>query len=99
MAYNLTDLYAASTSSDIVLFANSTVDGLLFGFFIVAIFFIMLYALKNWEFDVALLTASFSCFILSGIAAFGGFVNVIFPLFFLAATAFAGFYIFVVKRT
>lgn len=98
MTYNMTELQAAETVSDLAFYANSSVDGVLFGFFSIAIFFVILMALKRWDFEDALLTASFLSFMISGIAAFGGFIHIIFPLAYLVMTAFAGLWVYITKR-
>lgn len=99
MSYNVSELYNATSISDLTLYANNATDGVLFGFFMIGIFLVMMFALKRWEFDDSLLASSFACFILSGILSYGGYLNMIFPLGFLAMMAFTAFYIFVVKRT
>jgi len=96
--YNLTLLKETDTVSEIAIYANNATDGILFGLFMIIIFFTMLLIFKKWEFDEALLSSGFSSFILSAILAYGGFINLIYPLAFLAITAFTAFYVFVVKR-
>lgn len=96
--YNLTLLKDADLVSDIFTYANDASNGTLFGIFTIVIFFTMLLIFKKWEFDEALLSSSFLSFVLSAILAYGGFVGIIYPLAYLAITAFTTFYVFVVKR-
>jgi len=98
MTYNVSGLYNATSISDITLYANSSTSGVLFGFFMIGIFFVMMFSLKRWEFDDALLSSSFSCFLLSSVLAYGGYLNVVFPLAFLAMMALTAFYSYVVKQ-
>jgi len=98
MVYNLTGLYNADTISDIVVYSNNSTSGTLFGFFIIAIFIVMMFVLKKYDTVKALATSSFSCLLLSSILAYGGYLNIIFPLAFLAMTAFIGMYIYIVDH-
>lgn len=98
MAHNLTTLYAAETGSDLVIFANSVTGGVLFGGLTIALFVIMLYVLKRFDFDGALVASSFSCFIISGIATYGGLLNIMYPLTFLAILAFSGLFLWLSNR-
>lgn len=98
MVYNVSELYNATTISDVVMYANTATSGVLFGFFIVAIFIVMMFVLKKYDFEDALVTSSFSCFLLSGILAYGGIINIIYPLAFLALTALTGFYLYVIQK-
>ena len=78
--YNITKLTDASNVGELVLVANSEgTGGVLFGFFMVAIFLIILLALKRYSFENGFLVASFMSFIISSIAVYCGFLNIIFP--------------------
>jgi hypothetical protein len=96
--YNTTNLTSADTIYDIFLYANTTSSNTLIGGLMIAIFFIMLMMMKRWDFDEALLSSGFVCFVLSMLLSYAKLVNIIFPLLFLAITAFTGFYVFVVKK-
>ena len=96
--YNLTTLQNASNVAEIVEFTNTNTDGMLMGLAIISIFFIMLMVLKRWEFDDALLSSSFVCFVLSLILSFGQWISFMYPLTFLILSAFTAFYVFVTKR-
>jgi|TARA_R100000501_G_C2588065_1_gene88994 hypothetical protein len=98
MAYNITALGNADTLSGLIIVANDAVEGILIGLFMFAVFFVMLMALKKWDFDAALLSSSFSCFILSMILSYGGFLNLIFPLVFLAMAGLTALYMFTAKK-
>ena len=98
MASNLTILQEADTMGKIAIYANNASNGILMGGFMIAIFFVMMFVLKRWDFDDALLSSSFVCFILSSILAYSKLLNIIFPLGFLAITAFTALYVFVAKR-
>ena len=93
--YNLTALTDATTVSSMAVVANNIVDQILFGIFMLAIFFVMLMALKRYDFDNALLSSSFVCFILSMLLLFGGLINFMFPLLFLTISAFTAFYMYI----
>ena len=97
MTYNLSLLTNSSSISGIVITANSYTGGLLVGLLVLSVFFIMLMALKKWEFDDALLSSSFVSFIISAILVAAGMLNLLWTLGFLALTAFTAFYMYVVK--
>lgn len=86
---NMTALQAATTIPDLANVANDSTNGILFGMFMIGVFFIMLFVLKKYGFAEAFVSSSFSCFLLSAILAYGAFINLIFPLSFLAMTAFS----------
>lgn len=96
--YNLTNLTGVEKASDLVSFGNEVTGGLLVGLLCVGLFFVFLFRLKRWDFDEALLVSSFIVFVISGLLAFGGFVQLYYPLVFLALCAFTAFYMFVLKR-
>jgi ABC-type multidrug transport system permease subunit len=98
MAYNLTLLQDSTTATDLISTANTYTGGVLITIVIVAVFFIMLMALKRYEMDKALVASGFFCFILSGIPAFLQWVHWAVPLAFLALTAFTLMYMVVTKR-
>ena len=62
---NTTALANSSGLSQVICVANTSVDGLLTGGLILALFFIMLLALKKFGFVNGLLVSSWSCFIVS----------------------------------
>lgn len=69
-AANLTALTHSDGMGGMVCVANSWTDGILIGGFIIALFLIMLFVLKKWDFEKGLLVSSWSAFLLSAIAAF-----------------------------
>jgi len=96
--YNLTGLKSSTNLIEVFSFANDTVEGLLFQLLIIGIFFVMLMALKKWDFEKALVSSGFVCFILSMLMVYSGFLNFYFPLTFLLITSLTGFYIYVTDR-
>ena len=98
-AYNLTNLSKVGDIGDLLVYANDAVKAgnaniQLFGIMLLAFFFIMLMVLKRWDFDRALLSSSFACFILSLILAYGHLVTFIYPILFMVTLAFTGFYMY-----
>jgi len=91
--YNITGFTNAETVADIVVFANESTGNILFGLFILALFFIMLMTMRKYEFTDTLLTSSFVCFVLSAILSYGGFLNILFPIGFLAILSFTTLYV------
>lgn len=91
--YNISGLQNALNIGQVAVFANDASNGVLFGFFFIGLFFIMMFSFKGVEFSKAFLTASFLCFLTSSIAAFGGFLNIIFPLTFLILMAITGLFV------
>lgn len=101
--YNITALSNVDNLAELFLYANNstgaaTGEGILFGLISIALFFIMLFVLKRWEFDKALLTSSFSMFILTLILSFAKLVTFYFPLAFLIIMAFTGMYMYISER-
>lgn len=90
--YNLTNLSASTSVVGVARFANDAAQGYLFGFALIATFFIILVTLKRFEFEGGLVTASWITFVLGVILSYGGWVNIIFPLGFMALAAFTTMY-------
>lgn len=97
MTYNMTELQGVTTVYELVVYANNAADSILMTLFLVAVFFIMLMALKRWEFDNALLGSSFICFIIGIILNYSQLIALVWPLVFLVMSAFTAFYMFVLK--
>ncbi len=94
-SYNMTTLGNAETVAELFLYADTAANNILFGLILFALFFIMLMVLKRWEFDKALLSSSFACFILALILSFASLLNFIFVLLFLMIMAFTGFFMYI----
>lgn len=91
--YNLTNLTNSQNIGEVALYANNASEGVLFGFGVIAIFFVIFAVTKlSNNFDASLLFSSLVGFILSSILTAGGFLNILFPLGFLTILAFTGFY-------
>lgn len=97
MTYNMTQLAASDTAQELVVYANDATDGILFALFVMAVFFIMLMALKKYDFDSALLVSSFACFILSAILVYAELLALIWALIFLIIAAGTAFYMVVLR--
>ena len=95
--YNLTQLGGADSFNGLINFANDVTGDLFVGLFVMAVFVIAVFVLKKYEFDFALLSSSFGAFVISALLSYGGFLNMIYPLAFLAIMAFTAFYVFVIK--
>jgi uncharacterized BrkB/YihY/UPF0761 family membrane protein len=100
MTYNMTCVQAAADPGVIATCANAATNGTLFTGLSVALFFIFLFALRRqqWPVDDSILAAAFACFILTGVLAFGKYVNVFVPLAYLAIMAFDGLYLWVSRN-
>jgi len=98
LTYNITALQEADTVYKLFEYANMSTEYSLFGLFMIAIFFVMLMALKKNDFLDALITSSFICFVLSSILTYGKLLNMVFPIMFLGITAFSGLYMYSVKK-
>jgi len=96
--YNLTRLTEAGNMLDVITFSNSITHGYLVGLFVLAFFFITLFALKRWEFDKALTASSFVSFMISIFFVYAGLVTFWLPLVFLISTALMGLYLYMFKR-
>lgn len=96
--YNMTRLADVVSVEEIFTYANDSTNQILMGLIVIALFFIMLFVLKRWEFDKALLSSSFATFILALLLSYAQLVNFMFALFFLIIMAFTGFYMFIIDR-
>lgn len=92
MTYNLTNLTMSTSIVGVLQFANDAAQGYLFGFALIAAFFVILVTLKRFEFEGALVTASWISAVFGVILSYGGWINIIFPLGFLTLAAFTTLY-------
>lgn len=69
--------------ADLLTSAAGFTGGHLFGFFLVAVFFILFMQLKRFETEHALVSSAWVTAILGALLSFGGFVNILYPLGFL----------------
>ena len=97
MAYNLTELANADSIYKLVVFSNNASAGALIALFMLAIFFVLLMALKKYDFDAALLTSSFICFIISVLFVYAQLLALVWALLFMAIAAFTAFFMFLFK--
>jgi len=95
VSYNITALSNVDSVGTLFQYANNSAGGVLFGIIIMAVFFIMLLVMKRWEFDKALLSSSFACFILAMLLSFAGLLNFMFVLIFLVIMAFTALYVYI----
>jgi len=91
--YNLTNLENSDTIFDLFTYANSASGSILFGFFTIALFFILVIVMFRNSNDIAeaLLGSSAVCLIISSFLVYMKFIIFIYPLAFiiiLAGTAF-----------
>jgi hypothetical protein len=96
--YNMTNLTASTNAFDVAKFANEVTGGLFFTLTILALFIILLLILKKWSFEVALMSSTFICTVLSMIGWAGGFLNTKIMLSFVVAFIGCALYIFIVSR-
>jgi len=96
--YNLTNVTSATGAGSLVVAANQLTGGVLLGLLTLALFIIMLLGFKRYGFVEALLAAGFINFIIAGIMTTAGFIQIIFPLLYLAITAFTGLYMYMTNR-
>lgn len=94
-SYNMTALQQVDSIGDLFVYADKSTGNILFGILLIAVFFIMLLVMKRWEFDKALLSASFGTFILALILTFAGLLNFVFVLIFLIIMALTGLYVYI----
>jgi len=97
--YNLTALANSSGVIDLIEVTNDATGKVLFGFFMVAIFFVLLLGLKRYGFDNAIAASSFACFILSVLLVFAELLNFIYVLGFFILMALTIFYMQMNKNT
>lgn len=94
MTYNISQLQAADSIADIFVYANTATGTILLNLFVMAVFFVLLFRLMGHGFAKALASSGFACFIIAAALAYGGFIPILLPLFFLALTAFSGLYLY-----
>ena len=96
--YNLTNLTDASTAYDVAKFTNEVTNGSFWTMVIFAIFLVLLFSMKRYDIDKALLVSSWISFIISGLLSFASLVNIIIPLAFLATAGFMTLYVFMASK-
>lgn len=96
--YNVTLLQQSETVWDLFYVAGVYTGGKLLGLFMVGLTLILLMIMKKYDAPEGALAVSFIMFILSAILTFAKLLSFIFPLFFLAITAFVTLYVFVIRR-
>lgn len=94
MTYNLTDLQNAERIEGLFSFANAASGGILSVGIMIAIFFVLLLLFRRYDFTQGMAVSGFTCFILSGLLAYGGYINVMVVFLFLIITAFSTFYLY-----
>lgn len=72
--------------------SNTYTDNTFVLMFMFAIIFIMLFALKRFEFSKAIMASSWSCFLLSLMLSYAELLNFKVVLLFLAIAAFSALY-------
>lgn len=97
MMFNTTTLANADTFYKLVVYANDSTNQILFALFVMSVFFIMIMALKRWEFDNAILVSSFICFVISIMLNYAQLMPIVWGLVFLCLTAFTALYVFAIK--
>lgn len=97
MTYNVTSIIDATSFYAIVKSADDYSGNILTGLMILAVFFVLLFSLKKYEFDVSLLVSSWICSILSMFLVYAKLLNFLFLIGFVAMTAFMTFYFYVVR--
>lgn len=94
----MTALQASDTVFGLFSYANESTGQILFGLFMIGIFFIMLLSMKKLAFEYAIFAASGISFLLSALLAYTGLLNFSIPLVFLIVLALSGMYVYVVSR-
>ena len=92
--YNLTNLSTAQTPMDIISFANDNTQGMLFGGFLISLWFVMFIVLKKYSFERAFVTSSFLCFIISIFFVSAQLVTFHYSIVFGVMTLFGGFWMY-----
>lgn len=90
---NITPLFTITGFGSLVNVANNSTEGHLIGMFIVAIFFIILARLRYYPFEYTVFVATWACFVVSSFLAYVQWINLIYPIAFLVATAMASLYL------
>jgi len=92
MTYNLTQLANADTIYKLVVFSNNAANSMLLTLFVFALFFVLLLALKKYDFAQGLLVSSFICFIVTALFVYAELVALIWALLFLIIAAFTALF-------
>lgn len=96
MTYNLSLMQNGTTILKLFEATNSYTDDSIGLMMILALFFIMIFALKRYDFSAALLASSWTCFILSALLTYAELLNFRIVLLFLAITGFISLYVFTI---
>lgn len=98
MAYNITNLTAATNVYKLVEYANWASGNVMMTFLLFAVFFVILLRLINTGFERAILTASSISFLFGLLLSYVNLVNLRIPLAFLIVLAFTLFYTVVAQK-
>lgn len=98
ITYNLSNLTGAETFVEILDFSNQVTGNFLGVLFIMAVFFILLFRLRDRDFEENLFVSSFVCFILSLMASYLAMIAFQWSLVFFGLMIIDGFYIFVTRK-
>ncbi len=99
--YNLTLLSEANTILGLFEYANGHATGdqnVFMSLMMIAVYIIMLLALKKWSFAHGFLATNFVCTILSLFLVYADLLNFMFPLYFIVATAFTALIVFTTEN-
>jgi len=98
MTYNLTELANADSIYKLVVFSNNASSTLLISLLVLALFFVLLMALKKYDFSAALLVSSFVSFIISAFFVYAELISLIWALGFLIIAAFSAMFVFLFNQ-
>ena len=96
--YNMTLLQNATRVSDLFVYANTMSTNIFGDLVLLAVFFIMLLALKRFDFWKALLSSCFGAFIIGLFMMTAGLIHFEFLLIFAVLGAVSALVIFTVKN-
>ena len=88
MTYNVTQLQNADTLFKLVVYANDSTTGFIVIALLLSVFFVLLMALKRYEFSKALLVSSVISFVFSLLLNYAGLISSVWSLVFLIIAAF-----------
>lgn len=98
MTYNLTMLQSESGVTGLIEFTNYATGEIFSSIMVVSLFFILLLALKKFDFVQSLMASSFVMFLISLFLVYADLLNFMFPLAFLSMTAMTAVYAYTVNQ-
>lgn len=97
MTYNMTALGNAGSIYGLIVVANDATSTVMINLFLLALFIVILLALKRYDFLSGLVVSSYICFIIAALLAYAELLALMWVLLYLIIAAFSTMLLFLFK--